>query len=300
MRRRRRASRTLAAGAQDDAQRAIEPHLAQLATFEQRRLRRAQHRAPARRRGRSSSAKNAACDKPVHVLFVATQTRRARYPRCLVVAEAGCGVHGRSRITSALTDDAYFTNAVTEIVVAANARCATSGCSARAPSAFHIATCAVDVAQDAPLRLADDRARRAALALRPERRAERRGRGSAHRRPRADRRPPARRHAHADRPRAAERPQPRSCTRRSSAAPRTRCSTARSWCGRARSCTDSAQQSRNLLLSDKATRRHQAAARDFRRRREVRARRDRRPARRRAAVLPAEAAGCPSARRATC
>jgi hypothetical protein len=51
--------------------------------------------------------------------------------------------------------------------------------------------------------------------------------------------------------------------------------------------TDSAQQSRNLLLSERAHR-HQAAARDLRRRREVRARRDGRPARRRAAVLPQE------------
>ena len=51
--------------------------------------------------------------------------------------------------------------------------------------------------------------------------------------------------------------------------------------------TDSRQTNKNLLLSETRDRRHEAAARDPRRRREVQARRDDRPARRGSALLPA-------------
>ena len=72
------------------------------------------------------------------------------------------------------------------------------------------------------------------------------------RRARADRRTPAGRHAHLPSTTRSRTASAASCTSASSAAPRTRCSTARSWCGQDAQRTNSSQSSRNLLLSDRA------------------------------------------------
>ena len=92
--------------------------------------------------------KNQRCEKPVHVLHLATQAGAAAYPRCIVVAETGaeCTVieefHG-------VSEDAYFTNAVTEVVVESNAKLRHVKLQHESRRAFHIATCAVTVARDA-------------------------------------------------------------------------------------------------------------------------------------------------------
>ena len=83
---------------------------------------------------------------PVHLLFIATRKHAASYPRCLVIAEAGSAVTVVEDFV-ALQDEAYFTNAVTEIALAGNAAGRImSGCSATAREAFHFANCAVSLA----------------------------------------------------------------------------------------------------------------------------------------------------------
>jgi Fe-S cluster assembly protein SufD len=91
---------------------------------------------------------NAVCDKPVHILHVAMQAGRASYPRCVVIAETGaqCTVVEEY---AALSPEAYFTNAVTEIAVAPGAKLRHIKLQRESDRAFHIATCAVAVAKDA-------------------------------------------------------------------------------------------------------------------------------------------------------
>jgi Fe-S cluster assembly protein SufD len=125
----------------------LEPHLAQLASFE-RSLFTALNTAHLRDAAVVIVPKNAACERPVHVVHLATQAETAAYPRCLVVAEEGaeCTL---VEDYSALTADAYFTNAVTEIAVAPNARIRHVKMQRESARAFHIATCAVSLAKDA-------------------------------------------------------------------------------------------------------------------------------------------------------
>ncbi|MDP2706859.1 MAG: Fe-S cluster assembly protein SufD, partial [Burkholderiales bacterium] len=59
--------------------------------------------------------RNASVSVPVHLLFIATQKEAASYPRCLLVAESGSTVTIVEDYV-ALQEQAYFTNAVTEIV----------------------------------------------------------------------------------------------------------------------------------------------------------------------------------------
>ena len=101
--------------------------------FRARRLRRAQHGAPARRRVRRGSRRTQACATPVHLLFISRRSaRRASYPRCLVVAEAGARVHGDRGVRRACRTTPISRNAVTEIVVGRErARAARAGCSAK-------------------------------------------------------------------------------------------------------------------------------------------------------------------------
>ena len=82
---------------------------------------------------------------PLHLLFVATQKDAASYPRCLVVAESGSAVTLVEDFV-ALQDDAYFTNAVTEIAIADNARVNHVRVQREGAQAFHIANCAVSLA----------------------------------------------------------------------------------------------------------------------------------------------------------
>jgi Fe-S cluster assembly protein SufD len=82
--------------------------------------------------------------QPLHLLFIATQ-RAAIYPRCLLIAGT------RSTVTVvedyvALVDDAYFSNTVTEIAVADHAYVEHVRVQREAMNAFHIANCAVSLA----------------------------------------------------------------------------------------------------------------------------------------------------------
>jgi len=86
--------------------------------------------------------------KPVHLLFVTTQAGTISHPRCLVLAEAG------SRVTLvedhvALQDAAYLVNPVTEIVLAEQAHITHVRVQRDGRQAFHIANCAVSVGRSA-------------------------------------------------------------------------------------------------------------------------------------------------------
>jgi len=83
---------------------------------------------------------------PVHLLFVATRSRSASHPRCLVVAGAGSEATLIEDFVS-LQEEAYFTNAVTEIAIAANAGIAHVRVQREGGAAFHIAHCAVSLAR---------------------------------------------------------------------------------------------------------------------------------------------------------
>jgi Fe-S cluster assembly protein SufD len=126
---------------------ALEPALARIAGFEQNVFA-ALNTAHLRDGAVVVVPKNVTCDKPVHVLYLATEPNTASYPRCLVLAESGseCTVIEEY---AALSEDAYFTNAVTEIVVAESARLRHIKVQRENGRAFHIATCAVNVAKDA-------------------------------------------------------------------------------------------------------------------------------------------------------
>jgi Fe-S cluster assembly protein SufD len=88
---------------------------------------------------------------PVHLLFVATQAGALSHPRCLVLAEAG------SRVTLvedyvALQDAAYLAylvNPVTEIVLADQAHVTHVRVQRDGRQAFHLANCAVSVGRSA-------------------------------------------------------------------------------------------------------------------------------------------------------
>jgi Fe-S cluster assembly protein SufD len=87
-------------------------------------------------------ARDVALAAPVHVLFIATQTAVASYPRCLVVAESGSSMTLIEDYV-ALQDDAYLINPVTEIALADNARVNHIRVQRDSGKAFHIANCAV-------------------------------------------------------------------------------------------------------------------------------------------------------------
>lgn len=86
---------------------------------------------------------------PVHLLFITTQqaSPTAVYPRCLIIAEKN------SRCTLiedyvSLTEKVYFTNAVTEIAVGENAELRHTKLQRESRTAFHIAQCAVTLERD--------------------------------------------------------------------------------------------------------------------------------------------------------
>ena len=81
---------------------------------------------------------------PVHLLFISTQRDVASHPRLLLVAGAA------SQLTLiedyvALHDGSYFSNAVAEIVLEANARVTHVRLQRESKQAFHIASCAVSL-----------------------------------------------------------------------------------------------------------------------------------------------------------
>jgi Fe-S cluster assembly protein SufD len=83
---------------------------------------------------------------PVHLLFIATQKDVVSYPRCLLLAGSGSAVTVVEDYVS-LQEDAYFTNAVTEIALIDNARVNHIRVQREGAKAFHIANCAVTVAR---------------------------------------------------------------------------------------------------------------------------------------------------------
>ncbi len=94
------------------------------------------------------TAKNAALKQPIHLLFVATRKGAAAYPRCLIVADTGsecCVIEDYV----ALGDEAYLTNAVTEVAVAPNASVRHIKLQRESGQAFHIGACTVTLAKDA-------------------------------------------------------------------------------------------------------------------------------------------------------
>jgi len=86
---------------------------------------------------------------PVHMLFIATQKEVINTPRCLVVAETGSTVtviEDYVRLhQSHWQKEAYFTNAVTEVVLEDNARVNHIRIQSEDSKAFHIANCAVSL-----------------------------------------------------------------------------------------------------------------------------------------------------------
>lgn len=94
------------------------------------------------------AAKNAVLEAPIHLLFVATRKGAAAYPRCLVVADAGSGVAVIEDYVT-LGEEACLTNAVTEIAVAPNASVRHVKLQRESAQAFHIGSCAVTLEKDA-------------------------------------------------------------------------------------------------------------------------------------------------------
>ncbi|MGE5102660.1 MAG: Fe-S cluster assembly protein SufD [Deltaproteobacteria bacterium] len=82
---------------------------------------------------------------PVHLLFIATQKDAASYPRCLLVAETGSAVTVIEDYV-ALRPETYFTNPVTEIALGDRAHVDHIRVQRDSDQAFHIANCAVSLA----------------------------------------------------------------------------------------------------------------------------------------------------------
>lgn len=85
---------------------------------------------------------------PVHLLFIATQAQTISHPRCLLLAEAGSNVTLIEDYV-ALQDAAYLVNPVTEIVLAEQAQVRHVRVQRDGPQALHIANCAVSVGRSA-------------------------------------------------------------------------------------------------------------------------------------------------------
>ena len=93
-------------------------------------------------------AKNQRCPAPVQLLHVSTQKETAAYPRCLVVAEAGAECTLIEDFVS-LGDAVYFNDAVTEIVAGEGASVRHVRVQREAGTAFHIANCTAVLAKNA-------------------------------------------------------------------------------------------------------------------------------------------------------
>lgn len=89
--------------------------------------------------------RGAAAAAPVHLLFIATQKDAATYPRCLVVAESHSAVTVVEDYVT-LQPETYFTNAVTEIALGDSAQVRHVRVQRESGHAFHIANCAVSLA----------------------------------------------------------------------------------------------------------------------------------------------------------
>jgi Fe-S cluster assembly protein SufD len=125
----------------------IEPHLARHAEFE-RELFTALNTAHLRDGAFIWIARNQKCATPVQVLHVSTQMEAAAYPRCLAVVERGAECTLIEDYAS-LGEKVYFHDAVTEIVVGEGARVRHVRVQREAGGAFHIGRCRVALAKDA-------------------------------------------------------------------------------------------------------------------------------------------------------
>lgn len=122
---------------------AIEPHLGRHAVFEDNVFA-ALNTAFLHDGALIIAPRNAAVEKPVHLLFIATQKETASHPRCLLIAESGSAVTVIEDYVS-LQKEAYVTNAVTEIALADNAQVNHIRIQRDSTEAFHIANCAVSL-----------------------------------------------------------------------------------------------------------------------------------------------------------
>jgi len=96
-------------------------------------------------------ARDVSAAAPVHLLFIATQRGTASYPRCLLVAEPGSAVTVVEDYV-ALQPETYFTNAVTEIALGDRAHVDHIRVQRDSGQAFHIANCAVSLANSSRYR----------------------------------------------------------------------------------------------------------------------------------------------------
>lgn len=90
--------------------------------------------------------RNTTLAAPVHLLFIATQPDLASHPRVLLVADAGSAVT-LVEDHVALHDGANFTNTVAEVVLGADAQVEHVRLQRESLQAIHMARCAVSLAQ---------------------------------------------------------------------------------------------------------------------------------------------------------
>ncbi len=90
--------------------------------------------------------RNTKVKAPIHLLFIATQKDVVSYPRTLVLADNGCEVTVIEDYVT-LQDEAYFTNAVTEFVLADHARVHHIRVQREGGKSFHIANCAATLSR---------------------------------------------------------------------------------------------------------------------------------------------------------
>jgi len=125
----------------------IEPHLACHAEFEHEVFT-ALNTAHLRDGAFIWVARNQKCPTPVQLLYLSTQKETAAYPRCLVIAEAGAECTLIEDYAN-LGDGVYLNDAVTEIVAGEGARMRHVRVQREAGAAFHVAACSVALATDA-------------------------------------------------------------------------------------------------------------------------------------------------------
>ena len=96
-------------------------------------------------------AKDGKLPGPIQLLFLSTQPQTVSYPRCLVVVEPGaeCTLIEQH---AGLPDIVYFSNSATEVIVGQNAHVRHVRLQQEAAGAFHISSCAVALDRDARYR----------------------------------------------------------------------------------------------------------------------------------------------------
>lgn len=123
----------------------LAPHLTRHATF-QHALFTALNTAFLQDAALLTVPRNTALTSPVHLLYIATKPEVASHPRMLLLAEPGSAVTVVEDYVS-LHAGAGFTNAVAEIVVGANAKVEHIRLQRESHQAIHVGRCAVSLAQ---------------------------------------------------------------------------------------------------------------------------------------------------------